>query len=174
MSSGALAASAIGLTVGEREAVLAVTGINASALARSLTAKERVRFRVWGVPHEQAPLWLPVVERSLVALYDLPPNWDTYGSPAIAQRALAAGVKILFSITSRDTAPPMIVPTSVGGIQLEWQSDVVDIEINIAPDGQASLFMQHRNNGRVWEGALNEHEDYVRDFLRPLRPAVLS
>lgn len=58
----------------------------------------------------------------------LPQNWDSYGARPVDPRAIA----LARIMTIR---PASIVPTSGGGIQLEWHEDGLHAEVVIHPDG---------------------------------------
>ena len=57
------------------------------------------------------------------SLRDLPLNWDSYGSPKIGEGAL----KVLQGL--------QVVPTSPGGIQVEWHCNGYDLEIEFNAAG---------------------------------------
>ena len=67
------------------------------------------------------------LELELERLAALPPGWDSYGAKEITPLAID-GCRAFANSMS-------IVPTSEGGIQLEWHALGVDLEIEIAPDG---------------------------------------
>ena len=58
-----------------------------------------------------------------VRLHELKAGWDSYGAPAIAPEAVAAAQGF------------DVVPTSAGGVQLEWHRHGCDLEIEWGPDG---------------------------------------
>lgn len=60
----------------------------------------------------------------------LTPGWDSYGAPAINPRAIARARQWLESVA--------MVPTSEGGVQLEWHSEGHDVEMEFHPDGGMS------------------------------------
>jgi hypothetical protein len=59
----------------------------------------------------------------------LKPGWNSYGAPAIDERAIRAAEAIL-------RTPGQAVPTVHGGVQIEWHCDGVDAEFELGPDGQ--------------------------------------
>ena len=63
-------------------------------------------------------------------LLDLPPNWDSYGSPPPTREAGETASKILAEL-----ANPFICPVSSGGIQIEFRCNGQRVEIEIAPTG---------------------------------------
>lgn len=69
----------------------------------------------------------------LESLRLLKSNWDSYGAASISPEAIATASQFL---------QPDIVPTSQGGIQLEWHNFGIDLEIEITPAGKVwSLYM---------------------------------
>ena len=61
-------------------------------------------------------------------LRTLRPGWNSHGSASISEAAIHTAEVML--------EPPAIVPRSNGGIQLEWHTDGLDLEVAIAPDGR--------------------------------------
>lgn len=74
------------------------------------------------------PKWLPGALGRLVSLLQLPPGWDTYGSLPISPTALVSILSALAYALPPDVPEPSIVPTSDGGIQVEWHVAGIDIE----------------------------------------------
>lgn len=86
---------------------------------------------------QRAP-WTDAVGRALRRLQELPPGWDSYGGHRIQERAVYSAVNILSAIAADPHLPqPSIVPTSVGGIQIEWHRLGVDLELEISPSGSS-------------------------------------
>jgi hypothetical protein len=61
----------------------------------------------------------------------LPDGWDSYDGVATTTEAATAALRFLKVI---DT-PPAVVPCSDGGIQLEWHTGGLDIEVAFGTDG---------------------------------------
>jgi len=59
-------------------------------------------------------------------------GWDSYGAAPVSDAALAAVPRILEVIGQT----PWIVPCNDGGVQFEWHSGDIDIEIAFGPDGR--------------------------------------
>jgi hypothetical protein len=176
MTNAICADSVVGLTLPERAPAYAGSSSGGSALARRAAfqpiTERGFKLRVTGVRRDSEPKWRSAVEEGVGLLLDLPPGWDSYGAPTISHNAIAAAVAAIFAVSSSETVPPIIVPTSAGGCQLEWHSDVVDIEIEFAPTAESSVFMRERTSGRCWEGSLETNVEYIREFLEPLRVSI--
>jgi hypothetical protein len=61
----------------------------------------------------------------------LPPGWDSYDGAPTSQAAAVAALRLLSVLTTA----PAVVPCSDGGVQLEWHTQGVDIEIACGADG---------------------------------------
>lgn len=74
----------------------------------------------------------------LEALARLPKNWDSKGGLIIGVPAIVAARNIL---SDDMTDPPFkITPTRMGGLQLIWALPVINMQIDIHPDGRIELF----------------------------------
>ncbi len=61
-------------------------------------------------------------------------NWDSYGAGPIDKRAISAAHQIIQAMKRE----PRIMPTSVGGILLSWDtglSEIGDVDLWIEADG---------------------------------------
>ena len=82
------------------------------------------------------PCWLNSTQAKIKKLSLLNPNWNSYGAlaptPAAVQGAL---VLVYFASDMADIIPePQVVPTVVGGIQLEWH-DPFEFEVECQGHG---------------------------------------
>ena len=75
--------------------------------------------------------------RRLLALDD---NWNGYGERAVHEDAVKRAMNVL-NVVGVDGPRPDIVPTSDGGVQVEWSVDGCEIEVEIPPGGPASVFI---------------------------------
>jgi hypothetical protein len=77
------------------------------------------------------PKWLREVLSKLTSLLKLPAGWDSYGAPAPSWDAAMFALTVLDSVMRPSTPSPSVVPTSTGGVQLEWHINKMDIEIHV-------------------------------------------
>jgi hypothetical protein len=97
------------------------------------------------------PSWLyPALDR-LQHLSSLADNWDSYGGRRLADEAVFTALAVIARLLSDESVPPAIVPTSEGGVQLEWYREGDELEIRVGPNGDISAF-------RLNEGAGEEAE----------------
>lgn len=78
------------------------------------------------------------VQSRLVALSQLPPDWDSYGARAVQHTAIQSALRFLAWIP--DAPIPAVVPVATGGVQVEWHLPGLDIELEFQPDGRMHLF----------------------------------
>jgi hypothetical protein len=111
----------------------------------------RVVVRGFGGP---LPRWFgPVVERT-AELLALDPNWDSYGAAPVQPRAVESALDLLLKVMKDDTPRPAVVPANTGGVQLEWHSAILDLEVEIAVDGTTTVFYQDYERDSEGEGPL--------------------
>jgi len=92
------------------------------------------------------------VERQLFPLQELPTGWDSYGAPAIDGRVVSLVVKFLVDVLAQGLPKPWVVPTSLGGISLEWRRDQKELTVEWSP--QRSLvdaFFSDDEAGYEWD-----------------------
>ena len=111
------------------------------------------------------PAWVEPTVQSLEQLLQLEPNWDTYGGSPIAPGCVVAALKLVFDILRDDTPAPSVVPTSRGGLQLEWHTRGVDLEVEFLSATRVCGLFEDTIDDTSWE------EDLSSD-LRPLVDAI--
>ena len=67
-------------------------------------------------------------------LLRLKEDWNSYGAPPISSLALEAAMRCLNGI--------VLVPTAKGGVTLELHMNGMDLELEFAPDGSCSFFVE--------------------------------
>ncbi len=121
---------------------------NASATTGTVIASGGQEQARWGGSGTTGA-YLDAVTTQLRSYLRMDPGWDTLRarpvSPAAAQVALA----LLRAMRVRTGGS--IVPTVGGGIQLEWHDGRVDVEIEVLPSGDASLFAVDEASGETVE-----------------------
>ncbi len=115
-----------------------------------------------------SPQWVSLALKSATSLLSLQPNWDTYGAPAIVVDTIITGMQVLADVMLPNSPPPVFVPTSLGGCQLEWHTSRQDLEIEVAPGREAFVFFDDRQRGIQGEGNLTNHIGKVRLILKEI------
>jgi hypothetical protein len=103
----------------------------------------------------EVPAWLKNTVDRLSTLSQLRNNWDSYGALPIGLTAHLSAAQLLGLVMSDDIPQPDIVPTTSGGIQIEWHTANIDLELEIAANGHLSVF---------FEDAQGEHDSIDEDL----------
>jgi hypothetical protein len=104
-------------------------------------------------PLARATPWLRAAYRKISELAQLEENWDTYNSRPIQPAAIEQASGALDFLSSIDLPPPQIFPVPGGGLQLEFEQDGRELEIEFLPDGSTGYLMV-ANNGEMREGSI--------------------
>jgi hypothetical protein len=137
------------------------------------TRRRRLRFsrsrrgltiHVEGEPAE----WLRSALATLRRILNLPANWDSYGAPPIQGELVEPVLQFLDSVMSDSMPVPAIVPTSSGGIQLEWHTRGVDLEIEFTPSGLVHVYYLDHAADEEWEGDLESLRPQVDQAFQRL------
>lgn len=94
----------------------------------------------------------------LVHLMSLNVGWDGSDSPAVRSEIATFAWSALSSIMTSKTPIPFIAPVSGGGVQLEWHTDGLDIELYIPQPSKAELYIEYQDGREPVE------EDITSDF----------
>jgi hypothetical protein len=144
--------------------VKALEGAGMPGQAAVLTNGDRVKFVlgpagiVW-LTSPMLPEWMPDAVRDLEQLGALGPDWDSYGARPILPENIVTAFEVLLTLVKQDTPRPFVVPTVIGGVQLEWHTRKADLEIEVV----APLRLQV-----LWEpaGGSASEVEVVSDFVR--------
>lgn len=99
----------------------------------------------------EEPAWLVPTLQSLGEMLALPDNWDSYGAPRIGLSSIVSAIELL-SITMRPETPaPLVVPTTRGGLQLEWHTRGIDLEVEVESPNRIFARYEDHNRGVTWE-----------------------
>ena len=112
------------------------------------------------------PPWLEPAIDELKALVQLPNDWNSYGARPVARWAAEETLIVLLETMDSATPQPIVVPTNRGGVQLEWHTEGIDLEIEILGSGQYSVLFEDRQSGDEWE------QELARPHLEPIRAAL--
>lgn len=96
-------------------------------------------------------------------------GWDSYGAQLVQPDAVLQALRLLavvFNVRD-DITDPMIVPTSDGGVQLEWDRDGLHLELEVRPSLDVDVYWE-RPDGETWEGLLQNNQESLLRFLQRL------
>lgn len=111
---------------------------------------------------QKKPSWIRPAFSKIQELVNLDPGWDSHDADSVVADSVVSAVEILSDTMSPDTKTPWIVPTVHGGIQMEWHKPQVDLEIEIEPNGTASVFYVNEQDGTQIEEPLDAAQVRLR------------
>jgi len=103
---------------------------------------------------------------NIVDLLGLPRGWNSYAAKSIEPQNAIAAVRLLAQLLEVHSPAPIVVPTVRGGIQLEWHSKGINIEVYIDSSETISFFAEDIQSGRSCENPLPGHESELRSWLQ--------
>jgi hypothetical protein len=89
----------------------------------------------------------------------MPSGWDSYGARKIQLACVASAFETALAILQDDMPPPAVVPTSGGGVQLEWHTRGIDLEIEFCSPSRILASCEDQRTGEAWD-------ERVFDFSR--------
>jgi len=102
-------------------------------------------------PVFELPVWVAPTVQGLKELLDLPSDWNSYGARAVAPSHVDAALQVLSRIMRHDTPAPAVVPTNRGGVQLEWHTGGIDLEIETFSTQRLLVSFEDATTGTEWE-----------------------
>jgi hypothetical protein len=114
--------------------------------------------------------WLPAALDELQDLLSLPEGWDSYGSARIDDRVARHVKRLLEVLAWGQIARPALVPTSAGGIELEWHTRTLELHLEIEP-GVDTIHLFYCGPGtEPWEGPLRDAPEPIEQLLWRVAP----
>jgi hypothetical protein len=75
-------------------------------------------------------------------------DWDSYGGLPPTARAIAAASRLMIeAVACTRQIPSDIVPFPNGGLQVVWERDLDELQIDVGPDGAFGYLAIHRGEG---------------------------
>ncbi len=119
---------------------------------------------------DDPPAWLDPTAEALAGLLHLTPNWDSYGARAIDPVHVYAALDLLVLVMQDDTPAPAVVPTNRGGVQLEWHTRGIDLEIETLSLHRQHVSFEDPATKDEWEGEVVSDLARLVDCIRRLSP----
>lgn len=120
--------------------------------------EQRIEDTIWIRSEGVVPLWAGEAANSLVEILNLAEDWDSYGAHSVELEIVFRAFEVLCSVMSDIVPMPSIVPTSSGGIQLEWHESGTDLEVEITPSGELLILSQNDDETLEHELSLDSPE----------------
>lgn len=111
------------------------------------------------------PPWLTEITQRLERLISLPEGWNGYGAPAVEQETATSALRVLLALRrGRPDLLPSLVPTHLGGIQLEWHRGSIDLEAEILPDLSVDIWYMDDQTDTEREFHFANLDDAIREL----------
>jgi len=146
--------------------VLARPEVVTEAVEPPAPALRKVLIRKRGAESGPMPRSLQKSVQAVVELLDLPAGWNSYSAKPVAPQNAIRAIRLLAELLGPETPPPAVVPTVRAGIQLEWHTKGVNIEIYIDSPENVSFFAEQVGSDEISEGPLAGHEHGLRSWLQ--------
>jgi hypothetical protein len=93
---------------------------------------------------------------TLIELLELPAGWNSYNARPIRKENVTSAVDLLARLMQEGTPAPTVVPKVRGGVQLEWHTKGVDLEIAIDSPDDINFFAEDIQDKEAPEQELDE------------------
>lgn len=130
------------------------TGVSSNSVTYSTGGTDINTFQLGPklvVTYQGEPAWLGRTLEQLNRMIQLSPNWDSYGSRAVELQKAWIALDALSEILEAHSPAPAVVPTSDGGLQLEWHRNGIDLEIEPFSPNRISFYAR-TSDGDEHEG----------------------
>lgn len=111
--------------------------------------------------------WLNRTVTELVRLLWLPKDWNSDNPEQINPKAIEKMLALLLVILEPDSTPPVVVPTTRGGVQVEWHQNKVDFEIEATGSGKLGFFFSGLTGDK--EGVVGDDPTTLKQYTHHLK-----
>lgn len=116
----------------------------------------------------EPPVWLMPTTESLVGLLSLGQGWNSYGARPVDPLKVVAALELLAQVMSDSAPAPTVVPTSRGGVQLEWHTLGIDLEVEVQSPQRFQVSFEDSRSNVEWEGELTLDMTPLAKFISSL------
>jgi len=103
--------------------------------------EDRVKVSFDPAPTIGSAKWLNPTIANLLRLLSLPRDWNSDNPRRIEPKSIEKILALLLTILDSDSTPPAVVPTTRGGVQVEWHQNGIDLEIEALSSGKLEFFV---------------------------------
>lgn len=154
--------------------VLARPAIVTAAVAQPSPALRRVVIKRRGLDlhvkvYADQPMSsaLSTSVEAVADLLSLPKGWNSYAAKPIAPQNVVRAIRLLVELLVVPQTPaPAVVPRVQGGIQFEWHTKSIDVEVYIDSPGEVSFFAEDAESGQSVEGTLPGQEHVLKAWVQ--------
>ncbi len=114
---------------------------------------------------DELPAWIAPVAAAIERVACLPDNWNSYVALRLQEQAACNGLMLLSRMMSDNTPVPSVHPTADGGIQFEWNTPRMAIEVEVTPEGKALALVEDLSSGEEWEADVTNDNGRLREAI---------
>jgi len=114
------------------------------------------------IPADLIPRWREYVEGRLQLMTEQTNDPEL---PTVDDAAVARAREIAYHVLPRRVPAPQVGTTADGGVEFAWHRGGWDIEIDVSPAQECSVWAFERATNNSYEGPLNDHLDRVYKLL---------
>ncbi len=111
--------------------------------------------------------WFNQTISEIVQLLWLPKEWNSDNPKKITAKVIERMLAILLAILDPDSIAPAVVPTTRGGVQVEWHINGIDFEIEAFDMNKLEYFFSGPNGDK--EGIIEDNPDALKQFTSWLK-----
>jgi hypothetical protein len=120
---------------------------------------------------------LPVIEvqwfldgvDEILRLTQLKTGWDGDDARPVSIESLYTATRLLAYVVNKNTPSPYIFPLPDGGIQFEWHTEEIDLEIGLSGNSEVVVLYRGPDNiATAWESRLIEAVSRLKEYIQQL------
>jgi hypothetical protein len=112
------------------------------------------------------PIWFESTLARFLRLAELENNWDDRGSAAVRLDVLSFALRSVLPEIMPPTAPaPAVIPLGHGGVQLVWNADSAEIEVEVIAPNEVIAYHLDKRSGAEHEQRLTNNFASVADVM---------
>jgi len=113
--------------------------------------------------------WLAPTLSAMADILKLKENWDSYHAPPIDPLRVMQVLEFLVAVMRDDTPTPSVVPTSSGGVQIEWSVNGINLEIEFVREGKIGYLYE---NPPTYDGGFRKDAISLKNLVDALCEGV--
>lgn len=116
--------------------------------------------------------WLNQTIAEIVRLMWLPGDWSSDNPRQIEPKSIEKILAVLLTILDSDSTPPAVVPTTRGGVQVEWHQNGIDLEIEAFNSSKLEYYFSDSKGEK--EGTIEDDPAVLKQFTSCLKTTSCS
>jgi len=116
--------------------------------------------------------WLNPTIIKMIQLLWLPTDWNSDSPKRIESRAIEKMLETLLVILDPNSTPPAVIPTTRGGVKVEWHQNGIDLEIEALNSGRVEYFINEPAGEK--EGVLERNTAILKTYSHYLKTVAVN